>query len=601
MDTNNIYRQAVQGDHLPRSHSKQCRKYVMMGKNKYDAIDINKNENEVDCICNSSENLTKPAHFEETCYIFDMTENLFNVDSQTLLSLASCVSEIYYPFTNQYNFYRLNYNHRFNYYPVAIVRAHNIDDVINTIGFCRENGIPFRVRGGAHCYEPASIVNFGIVLDMTPMNTVFDVDHQNQTVTIQSGALLGPVIKILSEQNIIIPFGTCVTNGLAGLTLGGGIGFATRERGLTLDNVVNMEIVLADGEVVNANRKVNRDLFWAMRGAGGGNFGVVTNFTFNFLYADWVTVFTMNYNFDDTKEVFLTWQEWAPYTDTRLTAEMDIFNKYQPVVVTGQLLPCKNPQSDRKKMFKLLEPLIRLNLHNDFSIKTMTAMEAAEYFGQGSYARPLFFYNKSDFNFEPLPCSAIDVIIHHMSLLDKTQTYNKTEIDALGGNFSTVPSDATAFPSRKAIYWLQYTSLWDIQEQQKPSMEWLNNYYEDLRPYFPLDRKYVNALDYDSCPYGALKSYYGENLPRLVQVKRKYDPMNFFRFEQSIPLELDPNMSICQSDSPINQNDDSSVNQNDSSINPNELHTESDMPMNQSDMLMNQSDMPMNQAESDMY
>jgi len=423
-----------------------------------------------------------------------------------------------------------------------------------------------RVRGGAHCYQPASLVNFGIILDQKPRNKIVKINQKNQTSQIQAGALLGPIINELSNHGVIIPFGTCVTNGLAGLTLGGGIGFALREYGLTMDSLVDIKVVLADGSISHANHEVNSDLFWALRGAGGGNFAVVTDFTFKIRPTKWVTIFTMNFKFEDAKKVLMIWQTWAPFTNTKLTSEYDIFNKYQPIIVTGQLLPGKSKESDQKLLFKLIKPLVDLGIHTSLSIKHLTLQESAQYFGQGSYARPLFFYNKSDFNFRPLPEKAIDIIIYHMSLLDKSQSYNKTEINALGGNFSKFSSDSTAFPSRKAIHWLQYTSLWDISYQEKQSVAWLKNYYKALRPYFPENRKYVNALDYDvqfspedknvekntqtaqpstRLEYpallellprlNALKSYYGDNLLELIKIKHKYDPNNFFKFEQSIP------------------------------------------------------------------
>jgi hypothetical protein len=521
---------------LPRDNCAESKQNYILSKRKNICKCINSDvPNKIECICNSKNILTRPADFEETCVIFDLTQNYFGVDSTALLLFGKKVTEIIYPFTDNYDFYRLNYNHRFNFFPVAIVRAHCPSDVVQTINFCVKNNLPMRARGGAHAYEPASLVNYGIILDQRPRKNIVSINHHKKVVQIEAGALLGPIINKLSEQNILIPFGTCVTNGLAGLTLGGGIGFSTREYGLTLDRVINMKVVLANGNVVNTNKKEYPDLFWALRGAGGGNFAVVTDFVFKYVEAKWVTIFTLYYNFADTKKLFKVWQKWAPFINSKLTAELDIFNKFQPVIVTGQLQPGISPASDQELLIELIKPLLDLNLQTDFSIKTASLTEAAKYFGQGSYARPLFFYNKSDFNFNQLPDEAIDTIIYYMGLLNKNQTHNKTEIDALGGNFSKIPSNATAFPSRSAIYWLQYTSLWDIPEQQESSMAWLKKYYAALRPFFPKKRKYVNALDYDVPRLLALKSYYGENLPDLIKIKQKYDPTNFFKFEQSIP------------------------------------------------------------------
>ncbi len=517
---------------LPRSNCFQSRKDYLMGKNQ---PCVKCQTDKVTCVCHKTNILTRPSEYEETCFIFDMVQNYYRIGSGCLLTLKNLVTEVIYPFDQKYDFYRLNYNHRFNIYPVAIVRAHKTSDIINTITFCHQTGIPLRARGGAHCYQPASLVNFGIVLDQRPLDKIVKIDIINQTVQIQAGALLGPVIEELSKKNILIPVGTCVTNGLAGLTLGGGIGFALRQYGLTLDQIVEFKVVLANGRHVNATERENCDLYWALRGAGGGNFGIVTDFIFRYHCAKWTTIFTINYNFCDAKQIFQIWQCWAPFTDIKLTSELDIHNKYQPIIITGQLLPGKCPESDKEILIKLLEPLTSLRLHTDISIKTVNLVESSQYFGQGSYARPLFFYNKSDFNFEPLTEKAIDTIIYYMSLLDQSQTYHKTEINALGGYFSKISSDATAFPSREAIHWIQYTSLWDTSDEQDPNIHWLKSYYKAMRPYFPQNRKYVNALDYDSTPIRALKSYYGPNLPRLIEIKEKYDPCDFFHFEQSIP------------------------------------------------------------------
>jgi hypothetical protein len=536
-----ILKLALETENLPRHNCNITKKEYITGAIEK-ICEVCKCDNIVDCICKSKNILIRPSYFEETCFIFEQTQNYFHVNSKTLLSLKKYATEVIYPFAENYDFFRLNFNHRFNIYPVAIVRAHHVSDVINTIKFCRKYKLPIRARGGAHAYEPASLVNFGIVLDQRPRDKIVNINRQNKTVQIQAGALLGPVINQLSEQNILIPFGTCVTNGLAGLTLGGGIGFSIREYGLTMDKLIDTKIVLANGSYINANSEDHSDLFWALRGAGGGNYGVVTDFIFEYVEADWVTIFTMYFDFDDAKTVFKVWQKWAPFTNTKLSSEMDIFNKYQPVIVTGQLLPGKSRKSDQKLLLKLIEPLISLGLHNKISIKTMTLKESAQYFGEGSYGRPLFFDNKSDFNFDFLPDKAIDIIIYYMGLLKKNQSFNKTEINALGGNFSKISSNSTAFPSRKAIHWLQYTSLWDVSSEEDESISWLNAYYAALRPFFPKKRRYVNALDYDVKPkLRALKSYYGNNLIELIKIKDKYDPTDFFKFEQSIPTLYDFN------------------------------------------------------------
>ena len=484
-----------------------------------------------DSKCTRENILVRPAEYEESCFIFDKTRALYNMTTAQIVSLG--VTEVIYPFGTTYDFYRLNYNHRFNMYPVAIVRAHTVRDIRRTIKYCQKFGIPIRLRGGAHAYQPASLMDFGVVLDQRPRQKV---RIGRDRVKIEAGALLGPVIDALADHDLTIPFGTCVTNGVAGLTLGGGIGFLVRLAGLTLDACVGLSVVLANRKVVKCTRSKHPDLFWALRGAGGGNFGVVTNLTFKPIRIKYVTTFTLTFKFDDLKTVFKVWQPWSHTTIPQLSTELDIFNRFKPVLVVGQLSPIRSRRQDRVTLQELLAPLLDLNLHTSFELNTKTLREAAEMYGAGSYARPLFFYNRSDFAFRRLPDAAIDVIIKHMSLLDQTQDFHKTEIDALGGNFAHFPP--TSFPYRSATQWIQYTSLWATQTEAPANIQWLDDYYRELRPYFPENAKYVNALDYNQTRSEALESYFGPNVPALIEVKRKYDPTDFFNFEQSVPVAV---------------------------------------------------------------
>jgi FAD/FMN-containing dehydrogenase len=511
-------------NHTPTHEEKRRSKYKHQSRT-----------NPVDCVCKEPNELIRPAVLESSCSVFNVAMSSHGVTSDQLLSLKTKVKDVVYPYMiDEYNRYRLNYNRRFNYYPILISKVACTKEIAETISFCTKYNLPFRARGGSHAYAPASLVNSGVIIDQAANHNQMTIDHANHTVTIQGGALLGPVINELAKHNLTVPFGTCVTNGLAGLVLGGGMGFLTRRYGLTSDNLLDTKIVLADGSITHANCTTNPDLFWALKGAGCGNFGIVSTFTFRTYELPWVTVFTILFDYADTKVVLNTWQNLTPYVTSRLTCGINMRNRFQPLTVTGQLTPGNSRIEDQERLYELIQPFIALGLHNSISIKTLSLLDAAKYYGKGSYARPVLFYNQSEFNFAPLTEEAMDTIVYHMDKLTIKQSFFSTEIDSLGGNFAKI--DSSAFASRDALMWIQFTSAWDFVEDSEENISWLRTYYADMRKYFPMKRRYVGALDYDISREEALTSYYGPNVPELMKIKSKYDPRNVFNFEQSIPV-----------------------------------------------------------------
>ncbi|AGO85379.1 FAD linked glycolate oxidase [Pandoravirus salinus] len=272
------------------------------------------------------------------------------VSLECLCALARHV-DVCYPWDDAYNTDRLIYNKRVNVFPQAIVYAHGVEDIRCTLAWTLDHGVPFSVRSGGHASEGYSMTT-GVVIDMSRMDALV-VSPDASEVAIGAGALIGPTYLRLQTGDtgtkdtrshgpggLIVPMGTCANVGIAGLTQGGGVGFLMRRWGLTCDNLVAAEVVLADGRLVRADAGgPNADLFWALRGAGGGNFGIVTRFIYRAHHLRWVVLFEVAFAWDDAVTVADAWQRWAPVAPDRLTSQLTFEPASGRVVVAGEWAP----------------------------------------------------------------------------------------------------------------------------------------------------------------------------------------------------------------------------------------------------------------------
>ncbi|AGO83088.1 FAD linked glycolate oxidase [Pandoravirus dulcis] len=272
------------------------------------------------------------------------------VSLECLCALARHV-DVRYPWDDAYNTARLIYNKRVNVFPQAIVYARDADDIRRALGWTLDHGVPFSVRSGGHSPEGYSMTT-GVVIDMSRMDGLL-VSPDASEVAIGAGALIGPTYLRLQTGDtgtqdtrghgpggLIVPMGTCANVGIAGLTQGGGVGFLMRRWGLTCDNLVAAEVVLADGRLVRADADgPNADLFWALRGAGGGNFGIVTRFIYRAHRLRRVILFEVAFAWEDAVTVADAWQRWAPTAPDRLTSQLTFEPAAGRVVVAGEWVP----------------------------------------------------------------------------------------------------------------------------------------------------------------------------------------------------------------------------------------------------------------------
>jgi len=418
---------------------------------------------------------------------------------------------------------RKDTNLRINKFPYIIVFAQNTQDVINAICWARRYGIPIRARSGRHNYEGFSLDNDGIIIDVSEMKQIV-IDKCGQVATVQAGITNIELYGTLAQKGLAFCGGTCGDVGVSGLILGGGHGLLMRAKGLACDNLISLEMVNAAGRVVRADAQKNPDLLWACRGGGGGNFGIVTSLTLKVFPLSTVTVFDIVWDFSELKAVIDMWQRLFPFTTEKLTAELILFSRKSglPVEATGMFL------GTEANLRRILEPMLSVGTPIVRKIQTVPFIEAVK---QVSAQVPIkgSFKGTGAFAMKLLPASAINTLY---TFLESVQTENfVVTLSSHGGTIQRLDPQDTAYFYRNALMFMEYDAFWEESGEAKAQIYRVEGIRNLLHPFAP--GAYINAPDI--CIKDYARAYYGENLPRLSEVKSKYDPENVFCFAQSIP------------------------------------------------------------------
>jgi len=433
---------------------------------------------------------------------------------------------------------RLGRNTNVCSFPAVIVFCRQSSDAVRAVDWARTHSIAFRVRCGRHSYEGYSSVDDGMVIDIHDLRSV-RFNACRDTVRIGSGMSLAKVYEALWPHKVTIPGGSCPTVGISGHALGGGYGLLARYLGLACDSVLEVEMVMANGKLVRANAVDHPDLYWACRGGGGGNFGVVTSFVLKTHPIDKVSIFHLTWNWPDFDEVVNAWQSWAPVTDNRLTSVLVLKSAANGTFsALGQFL------GSSEELRTLLAPLTSAGSPVDVSLQTLSFMDAVQTFSGQTPSRQHWqlhwtgenthFKHSSDYADRKLTSDAIDVLRHALETAPGLACY--VQMEAYGGAINRVPTDATAFVHRTGTLCnLQYQAYWGLKQESPPFIAWVETLKHNMQP-FVSGRAYSNYCDSEITDWP--RAYYGGNLERLVEVKKKYDPHDLFRFPQSIPLKI---------------------------------------------------------------
>ena len=427
--------------------------------------------------------------------------------------------------------------------PEAVVRCQTPRDVAETISFARLTGLPTATRSGGHCFAGRSSSD-GVVIDVTPMNAV---TLSGGVARIGAGARLGDVYDSLNRHDLTIPAGSCPTVGIAGLTLGGGLGILGRAYGLTSDHLLAAEVILADGRIVECDDVHDCELFWALRGAGSGNFGVVTSFVFRTRAASRATNFHLAWPYPRAAAVIDAWQAWAPaapdelYASLLLTAEGEV-ERPPTLDLFGSMLDSEHDAADLLDDFAVRagsDPTTdvrkRMSPHETTGYwATLGAADRANRDDQrlpSTLEYPMF---KSEFFRRPLPAEAIAALLANLAGERVPGQSRELDFTPWGGAYNRMPEDATAFVHRHERFSLKHTATVRSDSSQvakDAARRWLTQSWRTVRPW-GTGRVFPNFPDPDLADWR--HAYYGTNYPRLRRVKGSYDPADFFRFHQSL-------------------------------------------------------------------
>ncbi len=422
--------------------------------------------------------------------------------------------------------------------PGGIAMCRNANDVRKSILWARDNGVRLAVRSGGHNFAGFSTTR-GLVIDVSQLNRVA-VDRRAGTAVVGAGVRNQQLYPALRQYNMIVPGGVCPTVSVSGLVLGGGIGMNTRTYGLTCDNLVETKIITADGRLLTCNARENRDLFWALRGGAGGNFGVNTEFTFKTTVVGNVATYNCQFRWSDAREAFKALQELTANAPNTLNLRAILAKpggganpeNNTPTFVSIGLY--YGPESELRDM---LAPVFAAATPITAQITTMSLEQAQTLSTINEKSGP--FDNRADIAAKPLSDAGIDTMVTWITNRPPCSNPQGGGLSffPLGGVANQVPARATAFVHRNSFAVMQYENWWALNDPPSVAiaeMRWGANFYEAMRPY-------VSGYTYQNFPFRTLRdyphSYYGSNLHRLIRVKRKYDPHNVFRFAQSIPAK----------------------------------------------------------------
>jgi FAD/FMN-containing dehydrogenase len=428
--------------------------------------------------------------------------------------------------------------------PQAVVRARSSQDVVEAIRFARRQGMAVATRGGGHCFGGRSSTE-GLLLDVTPLHSV---EISGGVVTVGGGARLGQVYEALLQRGLTIPAGSCPSVGIAGLALGGGLGIIGRKYGLTSDHLLGVEIVLADGRILECDDHHEEDLFWALRGGGPGNFGVVTALTFRTIGAPAATNFHLTWPLSEAAAVIDAWQSWAPVAPEELAASLVIGASAQldeppSVEVFGVML---GTEPDTAELVGRLvngarsDPVSASREHMSFRETTRywgerAARDRVEGVPPGQELRGYRFI-KSEFFNRPLPADVIAALLENF-LKDRVGGQSRElDFSPWGGGYNRMRADATAFVHRDDLYWLKHATEVEpgaSSAERDAAHDWVTRSWGAVRPW-GTGRVFPNFPDPDLEDWA--RAYYGKNRDRLLDVKARYDPGNLFRFHQSLPV-----------------------------------------------------------------
>jgi len=438
---------------------------------------------------------------------------------------AGLRGELLRPGDDGYEEARMVWNAMIDKRPALIVRCAGAADVIHSVNFARTNKLLVAVRGGGHDVAGNAGCDGGLVIDLSRMKGI-RVDPARRTVRAEPGLTWGEFDQETQAFGLATTGGIVPTTGIAGLTLGGGLGYLMRRFGLACDNLLSVDIVTADGQLLPASTTENEDLFWGIRG-GGGNFGVVTSFEYELHPVGPIVLGGLILHpLARAKEAVQFYREFTSTSPEELTTHLGFVTSPDGHPMVGFIICYSGPM---EKGEEVIRPLREFG-PPAADMAGPTPYTEVQALGGPLYPPGRWNYWKSNFLRE-LSDEAIDTMIEQFSTVPSP--FSAAVLEELGGAGSRVDEDETAFGERSAHYSLLITSGWLDPAETESNTQWTRNFWEAMQP-FVRDTVYVNYLDRGEEADRIRAAYGADKYERLVALKNKYDPTNLFRLNKNI-------------------------------------------------------------------
>ncbi|WP_458185583.1 FAD-binding protein [Haladaptatus sp. NG-WS-4] len=440
------------------------------------------------------------------------------------------------PGDEDYDEVRAVWNGMIDRYPALVARCTGVADVIAAVDFARENDLLVAVRGGGHNVAGTAVCDGGLVVDCSPM-TGIRVDLDTQTVHAQAGVTWGELDRETQAFGLATPGGVVSTTGIAGLTLGGGLGWLRHKHGLTIDNLRSVDVVTAAGEFLTASETENRELFWGIRG-GGGNFGVVTSFEYRLHPVGPEVMFAgAMYPLETARDILPTWREYMADAPEEASAEAAFWTvpevpdfpeeTHGEPVVALLAVHCGSVETGRRVLQPLREfdePLVDLSAPTPY-------VQVQQMFDPFLPEGELNYYWKS-IELDSLDDEVVDAVVTAAENRPSPRTI--MPIWHLGGAMGRVGPTETAYGDRSATYLLSIDSTWDDPADTEENVAWTREVWADMHR-FSDGSLYLNFPGFNEEGEELVRAATGEdNHERLVALKDKYDPTNRFRTNQNV-------------------------------------------------------------------
>jgi hypothetical protein len=461
-----------------------------------------------------------------------MSKTMTPIDAARSELGASFAGQLIGPADGEYDEARALFNAMIDKRPAVIARCATAQDVATVVGFARAHDLPLAIRGGAHNGGGLGSVNDGVVADLSPLRDV-SVDPDTRTVRVGGGCIWNEVDAATHEHGLAVPCGIISSTGVGGLTLGGGIGHLTRRFGLTIDNLLGAEVVLADGQQVVANADENPDLFWAIRG-GGGNFGVVTTFVFRAHPVSTVVGGPTFWAIEEAEDVLKAYREFLPAAPRELTGFF-AFHFVPPAPPFPEELHLRKVcgivwcyGGSEEEAAKAMAPMLEVGTPVLHGVQSMPFPALNSAF-DGLYGPGDQWYWRADFLNE-IPDEAVERNIEWGNAMPTIQS--GTHMYPIDGAAHDVGATDTPWAYRDA-QWAQVIIGVDPDPAKAGTLrDWTVGYWEAIHPH-SAGGAYVNFM-MDDEGQARVKATYGGNYDRLARVKATYDPDNLFRVNQNI-------------------------------------------------------------------